>query len=93
MGIDMHEIAFLDVDSWGKYKAERGVDLHVYLDNVDVTTRCYRAIRHEKNRMLGDVWLFKVNEAGQKYVDPETKEVAKEQLTGDLRIEAGGPMR
>jgi hypothetical protein len=84
-------ITFLDVDGWNKHHADTGESLHVYVDGVDVTKHCYRAIMHA-DHIHGDAWVFKVNEQGRHYFDREANDVARELLTGFMRIEAGAPL-
>lgn len=86
-----HEpITYLDVDLWNKHLARTGEHLHVRLDGEDVTTRCFRACRYV-DRINGDVWLFKVNDEGHKYIDRATGKPATEMRSGRLDIEPGGP--
>jgi hypothetical protein len=87
-------IRFLDVPIWNAYKARTGVDLHVFIDGEDVTTRCYRACAHQDydTTQRGEVWLFCVNAKGEKYLDPATGLIAKEQRVGIMAIQPGAPL-
>lgn len=85
-------IRFIDVDGWNAYKAKTGVDLHVYLDDEDVTARCFRAIFHDGDLFVGDVWLYRLNADGQKFYDRAAGKAAIEVRTGQLRIEPGAPL-
>lgn len=85
------EITFLDVDRWHEHLAKTGEQLHVIVNGVDVTARCYRAIKHTDG-IHGDAYCFSLNEHGQKYVDKKTHEVAKEVITGHMEIKPGGPV-
>jgi hypothetical protein len=57
-----------------------GERLRILLDGEDVTHRCYRVAFHE-DRVTADLWLFKVDAQGRKYLD-EDRQVAKEMKTG-----------
>ncbi len=83
---------FLDVAKWRAHKARTGEDLHVILDGEDVTTRCFRAIFYDGSLVRGDVWIYRLNDAGQRYVDHDTKAIATEMRTGDLQIIPGAPL-
>lgn len=59
----------------------------VLLDGVDVSERCYRAERYSNGSSeSGNVFLYKRNEKGNFYVDPETREVAREFRSGHVEI-------
>jgi hypothetical protein len=82
-------VTSVDVYGWHRHKARTGEELHVMVDGVDVTLRCFRAIMHADG-IHGDAFLFKLNEAGKKYI--ENGQVAKEIRTGAMIIEPGSPL-
>lgn len=69
----------LDVQRWRDIHNETGRDLRVFLNGIDVTDRCYEAD-------AGVVRLFKRNEQGCFYVDPETGDAARETLYGRVSV-------
>lgn len=85
-------IRSLDLDGWNAYKARTGLDLHVVIDGEDVTRRCFRAIFHRDSDSVGDVFLYRLNDAGDRYVDSATGKVATELRTGRLTIAPGAPL-
>lgn len=63
------------------YNPEALDNCRSFVDGVDVTARCYTADEEE-----GKAWCFKLNELGQKFIDPETNEPAVEVLSGEVII-------
>ena len=62
--------------------AVEGIKLKVFYDGEDVTDRCKWA-----NDEDGCAYLYKVNDKGQKYIDPEDKTVAAfEIVRGDIEF-------
>jgi hypothetical protein len=77
----------VDVDRHCVLKA-RGTFLHVYHRGQDVTRRCYFA----DDTGDGVAKLFLHNEHGRPYLDPVTREPAKETVYG-VTLVAGEPFR
>src|SRR5687768_17159546 len=66
----------------------RGIDLLVLLDGEDVTRRCTFA-----DDRAGVVQLFRVDEEGRFYVDPENRaEAAREERRGVVRFAQQGAL-
>lgn len=67
-------------DLWKLPDESRPV-VKAFLDGRNVTSLCREADDDE-----GWVMLYKTNEKGEKYVDPETGDAAMERLTGKVQI-------
>ncbi len=66
------------------YDSQATLGCRVFVDGVDVTTRC-----HTADEEKGKAWCFKLNEFGDKFKDPERGGAAEEVLTGEVVILQG----
>lgn len=82
---------YLDAIAWHAHKVRTGEELHVFLDGEDVTSRSFRVIFHHNSNTIGDVWLYLLNAAGERFLDPATNKPAQETRTGHVRIAPGAP--
>lgn len=82
----------LDVAGWLAHQARTGEDLHVILDGEDVTRRCFRVVFHRDSYVIADVWLYRLTDAGHRYLDPTTGKCATEMRTGEVSIAPGAPL-
>lgn len=57
----------------------------IFVDGVDVTDRCSTADEEQ-----GVAFCYKINEAGQKYVDKDLDQVASQALYGKVEIQIPG---
>lgn len=69
------------VDWWAAHKRRTGKEIRVYVDGVDVTTRCVVA-----NDRSGYALLYKHDEAGRPYVVGLDGNAAREVVRGKGRI-------
>lgn len=70
-----------EVPSSSRRKAKKAMHSRAWLNCVEVTDRCQFA-----DDRAGRVLLLKHDEHGRPYVDPETRQVAREWRRGKVRI-------